>query len=115
MNGIGIGIGLAQHFQFSIEHGNAGFRIILIDLGFVIFQSLLPCFAGLNPCVGKPNEIKQIIVVNGPGSFTGVRLGIRFLDVLYFFQSAMIIEIGVGVIALEYHHDAKVSKNLQIY
>ena len=32
----------------------------------------------------KPNEIKKIIVVNGPGSFTGIRIGITLAKLMAF-------------------------------
>ncbi len=42
----------------------------------------------------KPNEIKKIYVVNGPGSFTGIRLGITIAKTFAWHQQIPICEIS---------------------
>ena len=40
----------------------------------------------------KPNDVNKIIVVNGPGSFTGIRIGITLAKLMAFCLSIPIIQ-----------------------
>ena len=42
----------------------------------------------------QPNQIERLIVVNGPGSFTGVRIGVTIAKVMAFSLNIPIIEVS---------------------
>ena len=52
------------------------------DLGTDLSEKALPLIVDmLNNCSISPKEIEKIIVVNGPGSFTGIRVGLTIAKV----------------------------------
>lgn len=72
----------------AIDTSNNTMSVALIDDEFILGEfttnikknhsvRLMPSIENLcNDCNIKPNEIEKIVVANGPGSYTGVRIGV---------------------------------------
>lgn len=65
------------------------------DLSLNLSQLALPKIASMfEECRLRPNDIDKIIVVNGPGSFTGIRVGITIAKVYAWSLNIPIISIN---------------------
>ncbi len=68
---------------------------IQLDLIFKHSQVVLP---NIKLLLAKnklqPNQLERLIVVNGPGSFTGVRIGVTIAKVMAFSLNIPIIEVS---------------------
>ena len=60
----------------------------------------------LKKCNIKPKDVKNIMVVNGPGSFTGVRIGVTIAKTFAYLNDVSIIPISsLKMLALSISHD----------
>ncbi len=58
----------------------------------------------------KPNDIEKIFVVTGPGSFTGLRIGVTIAKVFSYLQNIPVIEVSsLKMRSLSFQHDYCIS------
>lgn len=63
----------------------------------------------LKECNLKPQDLNEILVINGPGSFTGIRLGITVAKTLAYTLEIPIKEItSIDALAVSDNHDKKI-------